>query len=117
MHFDHPGRAAAVSLFLLAFIPLPRTLRAGVVFEETYQLAMGWNFIRVPFEPQVQDPQLALATIEWDSIWAWVPASDPQGNGQWIAAYRDAPPFLNTLPAILGPGSYGILMKAAGSLT
>jgi hypothetical protein len=33
-----------------------------------------------------------------------------------VVSYRDGPSFLNTLTALQGPGCYGILMKAVGSL-
>jgi hypothetical protein len=116
MHLDHSRRAAIAGLFLLAAVPIPGSLKADVVIEETYQLSVGWNFIQVPFDPLVQDPQTALAAVNWDSIWAWLPGADPERGGKWVAAYRDAPAFLNSLAAINGPGSYAVLLRAVGTL-
>ncbi len=107
--------------FVLALSLIPLTsfnagLRAESVLEASYQLTAGWNFIRIPFEPLVKDPHTALAAIGWESLWTWVPSATREGSGRWVAAHRDAPPFLNTLQEIPGPGSYGLLMKSAGSL-
>jgi hypothetical protein len=105
--------AAALGLLLLSSAPLG----AGVIVEKTYSIRAGWNLIQVPFDPAVDDPQEALASIDWESLWTWVPGTGGGQDGLWVSAHRDAPAILNSLRALPGPAAYALRARGAGSLT
>ncbi|MGH9361594.1 MAG: hypothetical protein ACRD2T_06725, partial [Thermoanaerobaculia bacterium] len=95
-------------------------LTADVVLEESYDLAAGWNLIHVPLEPLEKDAAAALATVDWISLWAWLPdiafGSAPDRGGRWLALYRNDPAFVSNLASFSGPSCYAILARNAGSL-
>ncbi len=95
---------------------LPR-LRADVLIEKTYAIRAGWNLLQIPFDPSVDDPQQALSSIDWESLWTWVPGTGGERDGLWVRAHRDAPAFLNSLQTFPGPASYALLARSAGNLT
>jgi hypothetical protein len=105
---------AALALVALA-AALPR-LEADALLEETHPIVAGWNFIRVGVDPVERDPDLALAGIDWVSLWTWIPSAPPETGGRWASFHRQQPAFLNTLQQLTGPRSYAILARASGAL-
>ncbi len=101
---------------LALFVLVAPGLRADAFLEESYSLVAGWNLIHVAVEPVVKDPLAALSTINWDSLWTWLPTEGEPRGGRWLAIYRDQPAFLGTLFSLTGPRSYFILTPSGGTL-
>jgi hypothetical protein len=100
-------------------------VRADAFLEESYDLVAGWNLIHVPVEPVDRDPLSALAAINWESLWTWLPTEGEPRGGRWLVRYRDTPTFLNSfteakgtssLFSFSGPASYLVLTPSGGTL-
>ncbi|HLU49452.1 MAG TPA: hypothetical protein VK116_15250, partial [Planctomycetota bacterium] len=115
------GGSALAPIILACAIPLLGSrAHAQVVVEETYEIATGFNLVHFPFDPLDKDATDALATIDWESIWTWLPdssgASSSGQGGRWLVRFRDEPAFLSTLASLAGPASYVIRARAGGTL-
>jgi hypothetical protein len=93
---------------------------ADVVLEEAYNLASGWNLIHLPLEPLEKNAETALAAVDWQSMWLWLPeavaGAEPGRGGHWLAMHRGQPSFLSNLASFSGPASYAIRVGAPGTL-
>jgi hypothetical protein len=93
---------------------------ADVVLEEAYNLASGWNLIHLPLEPLEKNAETALAAVDWQSMWLWLPeavaGAEPGRGGHWLANAPGQPSFLSNLASFSGPASYAIRVGAPGTL-
>jgi hypothetical protein len=112
----HRLLGGAVPALVLCLLARASVLRADAVLEEVYQLAQGWNLIKVPVEPLASDPRDALSSINWESLWTWLSETGDARGGRWLVFHRDAPAFLNTLGSFTGPRSYLLFAPSGGTL-
>jgi len=115
-----PRSSAVLPLAALCSTAFAASLQAETIREDSFAITPGWNLIHIASEPLETDPREALAGIDWDSLWTWLPpAGGPAStrtDGRWVVVYRSAPKFLNTLHGFSGPAPYVLLAKSGGTL-
>lgn len=75
-------------------------------------LVSGWNLNWLAVEPADLHPANALASIDFEAVWTFVPGRLPGERGSWSVYYQDAPPFVNTLRTVRANRGYLIKKDA-----
>jgi hypothetical protein len=76
----------------------------------------GWNLVWVGIDPIPGDPDTVLQSIDYASIWSFVPGRTIDDPGQWVSYVPNQPAFLNTLGRIQGNRGYLIKANAVDTL-
>jgi hypothetical protein len=113
-----PSRRPSVPRLLAALLAvgLAPHLEARAIRDETFPIAAGWNLIHIGGDPVVKDVHQALALLDWESLWTWIPPRDGEATGRWVVARRDGPAFLDTLIGLVGETGYALRARSPGTL-
>jgi hypothetical protein len=88
----------------------------GGWLSQSIPIQEGWNLVWVGIDPIPGDPDTVLQSIDYASIWSFVPGRTIDDPGQWVSYVPNQPAFLNTLGRIQGNRGYLIKANAAGTL-
>jgi hypothetical protein len=88
--------AGAALLALLVAFASAAPVRAATAYQQSVQLAPGWNAVYLQVDPEVAEPAAAFAGVPVKSVWTWT------GAGERIAFVQDAAEGLRDVRGWLG---------------